>query len=135
MRTLIIEAVNHPFDLRWWEWGKIAGLLLPLICLSIGVSHPLVWGVVVHFLLDFTFQSGQTVIGKARRQGWVLLYHAFISGGYAGLVVGGMAGLFVSVVIHMAVDSTNKFGLDEPAGPAIDQALHILTLVAIWRLL
>ncbi len=73
--------------------------------------------------------------GKARGDWWVLVYHAFISGGYTGLLVGGLAGLVVGIIIHLAVDSTNKFGLDEPAGPAIDQALHILTLVAIWRLL
>jgi hypothetical protein len=133
--TLILNAVTHPSQLCWWQWGKILGILLVALFFSIGVEHPLLWALAVHFFVDFTAQSSATAVGKARGDWQVIAGHAFIAGGYAGFVVGGLTGLMLSVMIHFLVDLTNKFGLDEPAGPALDQAAHLFTLTVIWWLL
>lgn len=132
---MIINLVTHLARLYWWQWGKIWGLFLPTLLFCFAVEHPLLWALAAHFLVDFTCQSGETMVGKARGDWRVLAYHAFISGGYAGLVAGGVAGLAISVAIHFLVDATNKFGLEGSAGPALDQAAHIITLTIIWWLL
>jgi hypothetical protein len=86
-------------------------------------------------LVDFTLQSCETAVNKARGDKRVLAYHAFISGGYAGLIAGGLSGLVISVTAHYLIDMTNKFGLKEPTGPILDQAAHIIILALIWWLL
>lgn len=133
--SLVMNAMIHPTRLYWWQWGQIWGIFLPILFFYLGVEHLGLWALAVHFLIDFSFQSGETASGKARGDWRVLAYHAFISGGYAGLIAGGLAGLALSVAIHFLVDATNKFGLAEPAGPALDQAAHIITLITIWWLL
>jgi hypothetical protein len=133
--TVIITAVAHPSRLYWWQWGKILGVALIVIFFSAGVEHPLLWALAAHCFVDFTAQSTDTAIGKARGDWRVIAYHAFISGGYAGFVVGGLAGLIISAAVHFLVDMTNKFGLDGPAGPTLDQAAHLITLTIIWWLL
>jgi hypothetical protein len=130
--TLIINGITHPAHLHWWQWAKIGGLFLPILLFCLGVEHPWLWALAAHCLIDFTFQSDETAAGKRCGDGRVLAYHAFISGGYAGLIAGGLAGLALSVAIHFLVDATNKFGLKGPAGPILDQAAHMMTLVIIW---
>ena len=132
---LIVDAVNHPAHLCWWQWGKLMGLAAPALLYAVGVEHLLLWALAIHFLTDFSIQSHETAARKARGDRWVLAYHSFISGGYPGLVVGGLPGLVISVASHFIVDRANKFGLEEPTGPALDQAAHIITLTAIWWLL
>jgi len=133
--TLILTAATHPSHLYWWQWGKILGVVLIVLFLLMGVEHPLLWALAAHCFVDFTTQSTATAIGKARGDWRVIACHAFISGGYAGFVVGGLAGLVISVILHFLVDITNKFGLEEPAGPALDQTAHLITLITIWWLL
>ena len=84
--------------------------------------------------MDFTAQSDETVAGKGQNDTRVLLYHAFISGGYAGLIIGGLPGLIISAVAHFLIDSTNKFGLTGLTGAILDQTAHIATLILIWWL-
>jgi hypothetical protein len=133
--TLIINAVTQPSQLYWWQWGKILGVALLALFCSLGVEHPLLWALAAHCFVDFTVQSGATAAGKARGDWQALAYHAFISGGYPGLIVGGLAGLVISGTIHFLIDRTNKFGLEEPTGPALDQSAHLVTLLVIWWLL
>ncbi len=133
--TLILTALTRPFHLYWWQWGQILGVTLPALFYSLGVEQPLLWALAAHCFVDFTAQSNDTAAGKAQGNWQVLAYHSFISGGYPGLVVGGLAGLVISVAIHFLVDMTNKFGLEGPTGSALDQAAHIITLTAIWWLL
>ena len=133
--TLIMNAVTQPARLYWWQWGKILGLALPALLYALGVEHLLLWALAIHFLTDFSTQSHETAVRKARGDRWVQVYHAFISGGYPGLVVGGLPGVVISVASHFIVDRTNKFGLEEPTGPVLDQAAHLITLAAIWWLL
>jgi hypothetical protein len=133
--SLVMNAMTHPTRLHWWQWGKITGFFLPLLFFCFDVEHIGLWALAVHFLTDFSFQSGETAAGKAQGDWWILAYHAFISGGYAGLVAGGLTGLAISIAIHFLVDSTNKFGLAEPAGPFLDQPAHIITVAIIWWLL
>lgn len=133
--SLIINAVTRPYRLQWWQWGQILGALFPLLLLYLGIHHPLLWALAVHLFIDFTAQSNETAAGKRQRSPRVLLYHAFISGGYTGLIVGGLPGLLLSAAIHFLVDITNKFGLSGPAGALLDQTAHIATFTLIWWLL
>jgi hypothetical protein len=133
--SLIVRAVTRPNQLYWWQWFKIFGLFLPLAFLLLGVEHRLLWAVAVHFFLDFTAQAHETALGKERGDKRVVAYHAFISGGYTGLVVGGLPALAISIPIHFLIDTTKKFGITTPAGPVLDQTAHIFTLIAIWWLL
>jgi membrane-bound metal-dependent hydrolase YbcI (DUF457 family) len=133
--TLIRTALTHPSRLCWWQWGQILGVALPALFCSLGVEQPLVWALAAHCFVDFTTQSKVTAAGKAQGNRQVVAYHAFIAGGYPGLIVGGLAGLAISVASHFLVDMTNKFGLDGPIGSALDQAAHIITLLIIWWLL
>jgi hypothetical protein len=124
--------VTQPQRLYWWQWGKILGLATPLLLLIVGIEHSLVWALALHLLTDFAAQTPETSLGKAEGRPRVLAYHAFISGGYPGLVAGGLTGLLISVVVHYLIDQTNKFGLGEPAGPVLDQIAHALTIIMIW---
>jgi len=132
---VIRSMVTHPNQLKWWQWGQILGVTLPILLVSVGVQNALLWAVALHLFMDFTAQSDETAAGKGQSDTRVLLYHAFISGGYAGLIVGGLPGLVISTVAHFLIDSTNKFGLTGLAGATIDQTAHIATLVCIWWLL
>jgi hypothetical protein len=129
-----VKLTFRHHHLLWWQWGKILGLLLPVLLFSLDVDWPLLWALAAHIFVDFTAQSSQTAIGKAIGDWRVLAYHAFIAGGYPGLVVGGLEGLVLSSGVHFLVDATNKFGLDEPMGSLFDQSVHILTIAAIWWL-
>jgi hypothetical protein len=127
--------VTQPNQLKWWQWIQILGVTLPILLVYAGVEHPLMWAIALHFFMDFTAQSNETSVGKRQNSTRVLLYHAFISGGYAGLIVGGLLGLVISTIAHFLIDSTNKFGLSGVAGVILDQAAHIATLIIIWLLL
>ena len=129
------SMVTHPNQLKWWQWIQILGVTLPILLVYTGVEHPLMWAIALHFFMDFTAQSDETSAGKRQNDTRVLLYHAFISGGYAGLIVGGLPGLVISAVAHFLIDSTNKFGLSGVVGVILDQTAHIATLVFIWLLL
>ena len=132
--TLIRNAVSQPNQLQWWQWGQILGVVLPLLLLSSGIQHPLLWALAVHFFIDFTVQTNETAAGKCQRQPRVLLYHAFIAGGYVGLILGGLPGLVLSFAIHGLIDSANKFGLTGLAGGLLDQSAHLATVFFIWWL-
>lgn len=132
MTIAFLLLLTRPTALVWWQWGKIVGALVPLALAAAGAEHPLTWAIAAHLLVDFSFQGGPTAIGKAQGNLKVLAYHSFISGGYAGFIVGGLPGLAASVAIHFAIDCANKFGLPEKTGAAVDQALHVITLYLIW---
>ncbi|MCG3211438.1 MAG: hypothetical protein FOGNACKC_05084 [Anaerolineae bacterium] len=133
--TLIRHAVSHPHRLQWWQWGQILGVALPLLLLSSGLHHPLLWAVAVHFFIDFTVQTDETAAGKRQRKSQVLLYHAFIAGGYVGLILAGLPGLILSAIIHLLIDATDKFGRTGLVGGLLDQTAHLATLFFIWWLL
>ncbi len=133
--TLIRNVVTRPHHLQWWQWGQIMGVSFPILFLLLGIHHPLLWALGIHLLMDFTTQSDETAAGKARGDWSVLSYHAFISGGYAGLIVGGLPGLAISAITHFLIDSTNKFGRAGITGAILDQGAHIATLIAIWWML
>jgi hypothetical protein len=130
--SLIIYAVTRPHQLQWWQWGQILGIVFPMLLFFAGVQNTLLWALAVHVLMDFTLQSDETAAGKARGEWRVLTYHAFISGGYTGLIIAGLPGLVISAVFHFLVDATNKFGLTGVIGAVVDQAAHIVTLIVIW---
>lgn len=131
---VIRSMVTHPDQLKWWQWGQILGVLLPILLISAGAKDALLWAIALHVFMDFTAQSDETVIGKGQNDSRVLLYHAFISGGYAGFILGGLPGLIISAVTHYLIDSTNKFGLTGLTGAILDQTAHIATLIFIWWL-
>ncbi len=132
---LIRNMVTQPDQLKWWQWGQVWGVMLPVLLISAGVYHPLLWAVALHLFMDFTAQSDETAAGKRQGDMRVLLYHSFISGGYAGFIAGGMPGLLVSIVVHFLIDSANKFGFTGLTGAVLDQAAHIITIVTIFLLL
>ena len=132
---LIRDVVTHPNQLKWWQWCQIWGVMLPVVLISTGMHHPLFWAIALHFFVDFTAQSDETAAGKGQGNTRVLLYHSFISGGYAGLIVGGLPGLIISTIAHFLIDSTNKFGLTGLVGAILDQTAHVATLLIIFWLL
>jgi hypothetical protein len=107
----LLHSAAHPSHLFWWQWGQLVGLLFPALLICFQVESPWLWALAAHFLVDFTLQSCETAVNKARGDKRVLAYHAFISGGYAGLIAGGLSGLVISVTAHYLMDMTNKFGL------------------------
>lgn len=135
MATIILNSITNPGELAWWQWGKLIGLVSMLLVglgLYYGLPVPgIVMAISLHFFIDFTCQSDSTATGKANRDFIALATHSFISGGYAGFVLAGIEGLIISVLVHYVVDLCNKFGLPWPSGPIIDQALHIITIIAI----
>ena len=118
-------------SLAWWQWGKLVGALLPLLCLVTDVRHPLAWAVALHLFCDFTAQSAATTQGKAHREWRVLVYHGLIAGGWPGLLVGGLSGLLIGAVTHSLIDAANKFGFDDWRGPVLDQLSHVLLIVLL----
>ena len=116
---------------HWWQWGKLVGAVLPLLCWLSGVRHPLAWAVALHLFCDFTAQSNITVIGKARHEWRILVYHGLIAGGWPGLLVGGLPGLLISACAHSLIDAANKFGFDDWRGPALDQLSHVALIVLL----
>jgi hypothetical protein len=131
----MITCITRPRQAQWWEYGKLAGLVIPALLIALRMDNPLIWAIAIHLFTDFTCQSTHTAIGKSEGDLWILAYHSFISGGYAGFIVGGLPGLVISVLVHFLVDCTRKFGLPEPVGPALDQLAHVITLVVIWVVL
>ena len=116
---------------HWWQWGKLVGAVLPLLCWLSGVRHPLAWAVALHLFCDFTAQSNITVIGKARHEWRILVYHGLIAGGWPGLLVGGLPGLLISACAHSLIDAANKFGFDDWRGPVLDQLSHVLLILLL----
>ena len=116
---------------QWWQWGKLLGALLPLLCLLTGVRHPLAWAVALHLFCDFTAQSAATATGKARHEWHVLTYHGLIAGGWPGLLVAGLPGLLIGAVTHSLIDTANKFGFDDWRGPVLDQLSHVLLILLL----
>lgn len=131
---LIRNVVTHPHQLQWWQWGQILGVMLPILLLSTGMQHLLLWALALHFFVDFTAQTDETSAGKKQKDTRVVLYHAFISGGYAGFILAGLPGLFISAVTHYLIDTTNKFGRGGLTGAFLDQTAHIATLLVIFWL-
>ena len=137
MITLLTFRSCDPYSgLQWWEWGKIIGFWSMVILVGLwfaGYTAPaLVWAIALHIFIDFACQTDATAEGKADGDFRVLAYHSFLSGGYPGFMAGGLAGLAISVVIHLLVDATKKFGLPHPSGAVADQTAHIATIIALW---
>ena len=125
--TILTMAIMHPRRLLYWQWGKLVGaLLLPLA----GVGG-LLGALALHVAGDFTFQTDLMATRKARGCKVALVLHALVAGGLPGLLLGGLAGGLVGFVAHYAIDSTGKFGLGPTLGPIVDQAAHLLVLVAL----
>jgi hypothetical protein len=138
-----LSRLRSRVPLRWWEWGKLAGLasLVAWIALSIaGLNlHPAVVAVLLHVTLDFSLQTAETCARK-REHGRHLLVHALAAGALplaiAALVDGRPLAVITwssaSFLSHYAVDWTRKFGLRNQAlGVALDQTCHALTIVAL----
>ncbi len=138
MTTLVWKvraATLHWPRLAWWQWAKIASIVLLVAVAALagaGVSIPrLGWALAVHWFLDFGVQSTPTALGKARRDWKVLVCHGFLTGGFPGLIAGGLVGLVISALLHGYVDSLRKFGLSDWRGIVLDQAAHVVTLIAL----
>lgn len=129
MTTLLYKAAVRPTTLMWWEIGKLLGLLVPFVLISSGNSNVILWAIAFHLFVDFTAQSGYTAANKPQRCIYVLVYHAFISGGYAGLIAGGLPGMAVSIAIHFMVDYLGK---EKVGGWQGDQALHLATILGVY---
>jgi hypothetical protein len=138
-----LTRLQSPSRLRWWEWGKIVGLIglvaLAVLFVTGGTPHPAVVAVLLHIALDLTLQSTETCLRKGDR-GRHLLVHALVSGGLplaiAGLVAGNPVAALTWAVAgalsHYAVDWTRKFGLRHRAlGCTLDQACHLLTILVL----
>ncbi len=128
--SAVRPLIQH-WPTQWWQWGKLAGALLPLLCLLSGVHHPLAWAVALHPFCDFTAQSPATVTGKARHEWRILAYHGFIAGGWPGLLVGGLPGLLVGAVAHSLIDAADKFGFDDWRSPFFDQLSHVVLILLL----
>ena len=126
-----VRPLIHHWPTHWWQWGKLVGVLLPLLCLLTGMHHPLAWAVALHLFCDFTAQSATTVTGKARHEWRILVYHGLIAGGWPGLLVAGLPGLLIGAVTHSLIDAANKFGFDDWRGPVLDQLSHVLLIVLL----
>jgi len=122
MSAALRSLFKSPATLMWWQWGKIAGLLAPFSAMA----GRAVFLVAVHILCDFSLQSDWMAAGKAKREFAPLFVHSLIAGGVPGLCAGGAAGFVFGFVSHFLVDYTGKFGLSDPLGPVVDQALHVL---------
>jgi len=122
MSANIAQFFKAPTSLQWWAYPKLLGaalLVLLLAAMSLGVAvHPLLVGVVLHLVLDFTLQSDWVAAEKAKR-GKALFIHSVIAGGIPAGVMGLMSGslervllaVVVGVASHYAIDYTKKFGL------------------------
>ena len=135
--------LRSPSRLRWWEWGKIVGIIglvaLAILFVTGGTPHPAVVVVLLHIALDFTLQSPETCLRKGER-GRCLLVHALAAGGLPPAVMSIVAGDPAAVLTwavagalsHYAVDWTHKFGLrQEVLAAFIDQACHLLTVLVL----
>jgi hypothetical protein len=134
---------RFPSLLRWWEWGKLigaVGLVALVVSLAAGYTpHAAVVAVILHFAVDFTFQSPEMALRKVER-GRHLLLHALVAGGLplvvAGLLTGNPATALVwmvtGVVSHYAVDWTRRFGVRHVGlAVVLDQACHLLTILVL----
>ena len=138
MTTLVLKARTATLSrprLAWWQWCKVASVVLLVAVLAVagaGVTIPrLGWALAVHWFLDFGVQSTPTAMGKARRDWKVLMCHGFLTGGFPGLIMGGLVGVVVSALLHGYVDSLRKFGLSDWRGVVLDQAAHVVTLLVL----
>ena len=138
MITFVLKARTATLSrprLAWWQWCKVASVVLLVAVAALagaGVSIPrLGWALAVHWFLDFGVQSTPTALGKARRDWKVLMCHGFLAGGFPGLLAGGLVGLVISALLHGYVDSLRKFGLSDWRGIVLDQAAHVVTLIAL----
>ena len=142
MSAILTQLGQAPTSLQWWAWPKLAGLVaapLLLLALLLGASvPPLVVGLTLHLVLDFTLQSSWVAAEKSSG-GKALAYHAAIAGGIpalvAGLAIGPATALFagaVGIMSHWLIDRTNKFGLSGwQQGIAADQAAHVAALLLV----
>jgi uncharacterized protein DUF3307 len=141
-----IEAfalLRHPSRVPWWRWveiGGACGLIALMVLFAIGRSpHPLAIAALLHIAADFTFQSSETALLKAKRDHH-LLVHALAAGGLPLAVAGLVAGSPISVIVwaalgaasHYAVDWTRKFGARRLAlGIVLDQSCHVATILIL----
>lgn len=121
-------GISLPRHLKfWWQWGKFLGAILsPLTLLGIPVMSALA----AHLLCDFTLQTGE-MSARKKEEFLPLLLHSIIAGGGPGFVAGGLRGMYIGIVTHYMIDATNKFGTDGMGGVILDQAAHILVILAI----
>ncbi len=130
MTTMLLPKFSIP-NTPWWQYCKWAGW--PILAIALLSGQPILWAIAAHWLVDFTFQSGVTACGKQQKKLRILLCHAFISGGFAGFIAGGLTGLVVSVVIHFLVDRFYKPVVGQSGtSHTVDQMIHILTIILIY---
>ena len=135
--------LRHPSRVPWWTWVENAGatglVILAVLLLAGRALHPLAIGALLHVAADFTFQSHETSVQKAKR-GRHLLVHALAAGGLPLAIAAFLARSPTAVVTwtafgvvsHYAVDWTRKFGVRRVGlSVLLDQACHVLTILVL----
>ncbi|MBN1887883.1 MAG: DUF3307 domain-containing protein [Thermoflexales bacterium] len=142
--TYTRQVFQNPRQLAWWQWGHVVGLWFGLavavatcVLAMAGIRCPaLLLALAGHTAGDFPLQNWWMTTGKQKRQFLPSVCHALISGGLAGLPFG-PAGCLASIVAHLIIDATNKFGLgnDGYAGPIADQLAHVAVILLLMMVL
>jgi len=132
-----------PLRILWWEWGKLVGAvgLIVLGILLIVKQQPpaVVVAIILHFTIDFTFQTEETARRKVER-GRHLVFHSLIAGGLPMIMAGIVAGdpvkaliwMAAGVVGHYLVDWTRRFGLRSVFWAVLaDQVAHLAIIFGL----
>lgn len=139
MSVLVSKMVGRPAsDIHWWDYLAYLGLIVffPLAL----TGSPFALGIAMHMICDFTAQSNWTAMNKSNtgspdRLKALLVHsltHAVGSALCCGMVhgVGGfIVGAVVGFILHLAIDSTNKFSLPLLPGLISDQFLHVAIII------
>ncbi len=143
MSIQTLAQLCRPLRLPWWRWAELGGAVglvaLALRLLLGRAPHPLAIAALLHVAADFTFQSEETALQKAKRDRH-LVVHALAAGGLPLAIAGSIAGSpasvllwsFVGTASHYAVDWTRKFGVHNLAlAVLLDQGCHLTTIVVL----
>ncbi len=87
----------------------------------------------LHLLFDFAIQSPQTAHNKATGDFRALVIHSLISG-FFPLIWLDLRLALIGALVHLGIDSLNKFGLKGWVGGYLDQGLHLVSILLILRL-
>jgi len=120
--------------MSWFHCPSLVGILLAATLPVL----PQRYAPLVHLLLDFSLQSEWATTKASDNR--ALLVHSAVAGflplAGLGLAVGNPAlalvGGLVGFASHLAIDSSNKFGLLLRPGLVVDQAAHLVVIVAIF---
>jgi len=123
----------------WFHSPSLTGILLAATLPALPRRYaPLAVAVTLHLLLDFSLQSEWATTKATDNR--ALLVHSLIAGflplAGLGLAAGdpalALVGGLVGFASHLAIDSSNKFGLLLWPGLVVDQAAHLVVIVAIF---